>query len=261
AAAIPNAFSTTYVAALTAGSAAADAQNAAVGAALQAAADSGNAKVSAILGTSNHSTLGAVGNATLAAQQFALAWAAANGAADIGPMVVQAANDLVVIIKDLVNNKGATRVVVLNLPDMSLTPDAMTQSAGTQQLILGLVQAFNGALQAGLNATPGVPANGVLLVDAFTNMQGAINDPGHYALAIDPVTHKALRTPVCKEVVPFNIGLDDGSSLLCNANTAGSTVAGDTSHYMFADGVHPTPFYHKLIAQIVNKLMIQAGWL
>jgi phospholipase/lecithinase/hemolysin len=261
AAAIPTAFSTTYVAALTAGSSTADAQNAAVGAALQAAADGGNAKVSAILGTSNHSTLGAVGNASLAANQFALAWAAANGQADIGPMVVQAANDLVAIVKDLVNNKKATRVVVLNLPDMSLTPSAMGESAGTQQLILGLVQAFNGTLQAGLNATPGVPSNGVLFLDYFTDMQRLVNDPGHYALAIDPVTQKALRTPVCKESVPLNIGLSAGSSLMCNANTAGHTVTGDTSHYMFADGVHPTPFAHKLASQFVNKIMIQAGWL
>jgi phospholipase/lecithinase/hemolysin len=30
---------------------------------------------------------------------------------------------------------------------------------------------------------------------------------------------------------------------------------------MFADGVHPTPYSHKLLAQVVNKAMIQAGWL
>ncbi len=261
AAAIPTAFNTAYGAALSGGSSATAAQNAAVGAALQAAADGGNAKVSAILGTSNHSTLGAVGNATLAANQFALAWATANGQTDIGPMVVQAANDLVAIVKDLVNNKKATRIVILNIPDMSLTPDAKTQSAATQQLILGLVQAFNGTLQAGLNVTPGVPSNGVLLVDYFTNMQSLINDPGHYALAIDPVTQKALTTPVCQEVVPLNIGLNNGSSLMCNAGKTGSTIAGDTTHYMFADGVHPTPFAHKLAAQFINKLMIQAGWL
>ena len=261
AAAIPSAFNSAYVAALTAGKSDADAQNAAVGAALQAAADGGNAKVSAVLGTTNHSTLGAVGNATIAAQQFATDWATANGQADTGPMVVQAANDLVAIIKDLVNNKKATRVVVLNLPDMSLTPDAQTQSAGTQQLVLGLVQAFNGTLQAGLNATPGVPSNGVLLVDFFTNMQNNVNDPAHYALAVDPVTKKALRTPVCKEIVTLSIGIDNGSSLMCNAGTAGSTVTGDTSHYMFADGVHPTPYSHKLLGQVVNKIMIQAGWL
>lgn len=166
--------------------------------------------------------------------------AAGAGANAAGLAVVQAATDLVTIINDLVTNKKATRVVVLNLPDMSLTPDAQKQSAGTQQLILGLSKAFNATLQGGLKVTPGVPSKGVLLVDFFTNMQNNVNDPTHYALAQDSVTKKTVLTPVCKEVVPLSIGLDDGSSLLCTANGVSTTDANGRP-YMFADGVHPTP--------------------
>jgi len=66
----------------------------------------------------------------------------------------------------------------------------------------------------------------------------------------------------CNLTAPANalatVGLDDGSSLVCNAS---NLIAGDTSHYMFADKVHPTPYSHKLLSQVVNKSLIQAGWL
>lgn len=256
--AIPTAFSAAYTAALTAGKSAASAQNLGILAAFQAAADAGNIKVSAVLGTTNHATLGNIGNATVAAQQFATTWAGTTGAQLAGAAVVQAADDLAAAVTAMVT-AGANKVVVLNLPDMSLTPSAQSKDAATQGLILGLTQAFNGELQSKLGVTPGVAANGVLLVDFFTNMQNNVNDPTHYALATDPVTHKALLTPVCNEVAPLNIGLDNGSSLVCTKDNI--TTTGDIAHFMFADGVHPTPYSHKLLAQVANKIMIQAGWL
>ena len=48
-----------------------------------------------------------------------------------------------------------------------------------------------------------------------------------------------------------------GSSLTC---TAASTIAGDTSKYLFADDVHLTPFGNQLLAQFVSKNMATAGW-
>jgi phospholipase/lecithinase/hemolysin len=255
--AIPTAFSTAYTAALTAGKSAASAQNLGILAAFQAAADAGSTKVSAVLGTSNHATLGNIGNATVAAQQFATTWAGTTGAQLAGAAVVQAADDLAAAVNTMVTTQGAKRVVVLNLPDMSLTPRAQSKDAATQ--------GFNAELQAKLGVTPGVAANGVLLVDFFTNMQNNVNDPTHYALVagttISPVSKKpmALLTPVCNEVAPLNIGLDNGSSLVCTKNNI--TTTGDIAHFMFADGVHPTPYSHKLLSQVVNKIMIQAGWL
>jgi len=49
-----------------------------------------------------------------------------------------------------------------------------------------------------------------------------------------------------------------GTSLTC---TTPSTVAGDTSHYLFADGVHFTPFEYQFIGELVNKELLLAGWL
>lgn len=253
--AIPTAFSTAYTAAKTAGASATSAQNLGLLAAFQAAADAGSTKVSAVLGTSNHATLGNIGNATVAAQQVATTWAGTTGAQLAGAAVVEAADDLAAEVNTMVTTQGAKRVVVLNLPDMSLTPSAQSKDAATQGLILGLTKKFNGELQAKLGVTLGVPANGVLLVDFFTNMQNNVNDPGHYALT-------NTKDVACNLTAPANAlataGHDDGSSLVCRAS---NLIAGDTSHYMFADKVHPTPYSHKLLSQVVNKIMIQAGWL
>ena len=47
------------------------------------------------------------------------------------------------------------------------------------------------------------------------------------------------------------------SSLICNAT---NLIAGDTSHYAFADSVHPTPYAHQQAAEYAHDLMEDAGW-
>jgi phospholipase/lecithinase/hemolysin len=48
------------------------------------------------------------------------------------------------------------------------------------------------------------------------------------------------------------------NSLACNAS---NTIGGDVSHFMFADGIYPTPFEHSLIAKYVSDQMTLKGWL
>ena len=48
------------------------------------------------------------------------------------------------------------------------------------------------------------------------------------------------------------------SSLVCNKN---NLISGDVSHYMFADGVHPTPFEYALIARYILLQMSGKGWI
>jgi phospholipase/lecithinase/hemolysin len=38
-------------------------------------------------------------------------------------------------------------------------------------------------------------------------------------------------------------------------------ISGDISTYLFADGVHPTPYGYKLMAQEAAKYLVIAGWL
>jgi phospholipase/lecithinase/hemolysin len=125
-----------------------------------------------------------------------------------------------------------------------------TASPTTQPLVLALTQAFNATLQAGLATT-----SEVVFVDAFAENRRQLANPAHYALT-------NVTTVACDLTSPKNIlataGNADGSSLVCNAS---NLVTGDTSHYMFADNVHPTPYGHKLLAQYATKAMVIAGWL
>ncbi|GAB4211880.1 MAG: hypothetical protein Fur007_03120 [Rhodoferax sp.] len=170
------------------------------------------------------------------------AYAAGAGAQKAGAAMVQAATDLVGSVKGLIA-QGAQHVVLINIPDISQTPKGRSVSPAQQALILALTRAFNDALAQGL---AGVPQ--ALVVDAFGENRRQIADPAHYALS--NVIDMACNTNT--QVNPL------GSSLAC---TPRNLNPGDTSRYMFADDVHPTPYEHKLLAQYVTKALVLNGWL
>lgn len=152
--------------------------------------------------------------------------------------------ELAAYVKNLIVGKGAKYVAVVNLPDVSKTPFAYSQSVQTQGLINTMVVAFNTQLESGLAGTPGV-----IVVDAYSDNRNQAANPASYALT--NVTDTA-----CDLTAPSPNAL--GSSLVCNAS---NLIAGDTSHYLFADSVHPTPYGYKLLAQLVTRSMVLAGWL
>jgi outer membrane lipase/esterase len=153
-----------------------------------------------------------------------------------------AAAELSDSVKSMLNN-GAKRIVVTNLPDVSQTPYALgtiTVTAGvadnsTQQLILAMTTAFNEKLKTELSGL-----SGVLFVDVFTENQKQIANKAQFGLT-------NVKDTACQD-----------RSLVCNST---NLIAGDTSRYLFADGVHPTPYGHKLLAQLINKELVLAGWL
>ena len=192
--------------------------------------------------------------AGLAAQTAGATYAATTGATAAVTGMVTAATELAVSVRNMIT-LGATRVVVVNLPDVSQTPYALGTISGsdnsTQQLVLAMTTAFNTTLQAGLAGT-----SGVLFVDAFSENKRQIANPAHYGLT--NVTATACN--LSYGVNPLaSLGKSDGSSLVCNASNLISGV--DTSRYLFADSVHPTPYGQKLLAQYVTKAMVIAGWL
>lgn len=165
----------------------------------------------------------------------------------------QAGAELAAYINTQIVDKGARRVVVLNLPDVSQTPAALALSAGAQTLINTMVTTFNSQLSAGLANT-----TGVLLVDAYTQGRVQTASPAQYG-----VTN--VTTPAC-DLTTLNTILFP-SSLVCSSVGAPSAsipptvIAGDVSHYAYADTVHPTPYAHQLLAQYVVQRMLEAGWL
>jgi outer membrane lipase/esterase len=179
-----------------------------------------------------------------AAGQAAGAKAGADYAAAHGPALVaemaKAGAELAAIVKNQIVGKGANYVVVGNLPDFGSTPASKSNDAATQALINAMVSNFNTQLSGGIGADPKV-----LLIDLYSVSHDQITNPGPYGLT-------NTSTPACGA----NPLAD--SSLGCNAT---NLIAGDVSHYMFADTIHPTPFEGSLIAKIIAEKMIIKGWL
>jgi outer membrane lipase/esterase len=147
-------------------------------------------------------------------------------------------------INNLIVGRGARHVVVLTLPDVSETPLGYRQDPQVRGLIQQMVIAFNTQLVNGLTGT-----QGVLVVDLYTQNRLQVASPVQYG-----VTN--VTTPACDLDLLAQTVFE--SSLVCSTNTL---IAGDTSHYAFADEVHPTPYGYRLIAQFVTDRLLKAGWL
>jgi outer membrane lipase/esterase len=171
-------------------------------------------------------TVAAGGNATAAGQAATVAMGTAGG-------------ELAAYIKSLIVAKGAKRVLVVGIPDVSVTPDALAQPQSSRDQIQFLAFTFNAQLQAGLQGVAEV-----LYVDLYTTIQQWSANPGAFGLS-------NVRTPACNAaLVP--------TSLMC---TAATTISGDVSKYLFADGVHPTPYGYELFSKTAVEALTAKGWL
>ena len=144
------------------------------------------------------------------------------------------------IVKSQIVAKGANYVVVNNLPDLGGAPVGKAQDTSTQALINAMVGAFNAQLKAAIAAEAKV-----LYVDLWSTSHDQIINPAPYGLS-------NTSTPACATNI---LG---GASLVCNGS---NLIAGDVSHFMFADDVQPTPYENTLIAKYVAQQMIIKGWL
>ena len=165
-----------------------------------------------------------------------------------------AATELVGYIQNKILANGATHVVVVNLPDVSLTPYALSQAANAQALVSLLVTTFNNTLAAGLAGLD----NRVMLVDAYTQSRDQYAHPAQYGLT-------NVTTPACdltnsrgQTTTAAQLLAAVPTSLLCTTDT---TLATDVSRYEYADTVHPTPYGYKLLASLVTTRMALNGWL
>lgn len=159
--------------------------------------------------------------------------------------MAQAGAELAALVKTQIVGKGAKRVVVVNLPNVAVTPGTLAAEAaapGAKALTEAVGQAFNGQLAAGL---AGVPE--VMVIDLYGKLTTWTANPAVYGFS-------NATTPACVSTwAPQFLG----SSLTCTTST---TVAGDVSRYMFADTVHPTPYTHRLLADAVEDALKKAGW-
>ena len=180
--------------------------------------------------------------------QLVLVWAGANDVLRAGslpaaaPIVQTAASTLAQVVGQILQG-GATHVVVVNVPNIGLTPKGITSSDGGANLTQ-LSQLFNSDLNAALQAN-GLQGK-VIQIDAYTwadqiiaNFQANGFVVSNTSTACDP-----SKTP-------------DDTALLCSPATY--TTANADQTYIFADDIHPTTRLHSLFAQFVEQQVAASG--
>jgi outer membrane lipase/esterase len=157
--------------------------------------------------------------------------------------VATAASQIVSTVKTQLIGNGANFVTVVGMPDVATTPAGRATTDAGRSVINAAVKAFNDTLTAGLGSE-----SKVLLIDAFTLTHDQATNPGIYGLTNS-------SDPAC-DFTPAKNPL--GNSLGCNAT---NLVAGDVSHYAFADSVHPTPYMGLQAARYISERLIAKGWM
>jgi phospholipase/lecithinase/hemolysin len=122
---------------------------------------------------------------------------------------------------------GAKHILMPNLPDLGLTPDALAAGAAFSGQATALTNAYNGALSftmAALEGSPVLQALGVDLIgyDAAKFLRDTVADPA--ARGFTDVTHTCL-------------------------SGGAAALASGCAGYLFFDGVHPTTAADQLLAR------------
>ena len=193
-----------------------------------------------------------------------------NGPAQAGGAYMKAlAAQFAATIKANALAKGATRVAILNVPDITATPrfklvlgsvaaaQGAAASAQAAALFDAWVQAFNAQLAASFSGD-----SRVTVVDFNESSKDQAQHPAQYELT-------NIVTPACPATGRGSDGLPTYSFPTCTATAlsatpppAGATGGADWwQHYAYADSFHPTPYVHQLMGQLVSRSLSQAGWL
>jgi phospholipase/lecithinase/hemolysin len=163
--------------------------------------------------------------------------------------------------------KGAEKVLVMNVPDIALTPRfsavlagvaAQTspaqaaQAAQVKQVIQTWVNSFNSALASRFtNSTK------VAVLDFNTVFRAQVAAPASYGFTDGTNT-------ACPAVGTDSSGLPTYNFPACTAAALSATANKPSvdwwKTYMFSDGFHPTPLAHAKAADEALKVFTQRGW-
>jgi phospholipase/lecithinase/hemolysin len=180
--------------------------------------------------------------------QLVLVWAGSNDVLRAGalpaaaPIVQTAAAALAQVVTQIVGN-GATHVVLVNVPNVGLSPKGVASPDGGANLTQ-LSQLFNDSLNSALQAA-GVQSK-VIPVDSYTwvNQMVANFQANGFTVSNTSVACDPSKTP-------------RQTALLCSPGTYVSANADQT--YMFADDLHPSTRLHTLFAQFVEQQIAKSG--
>jgi outer membrane lipase/esterase len=158
-------------------------------------------------------------------------------------------------------NRGAQRIVLLNMPAVTNTPrfKLVLQSiaaspagaAGAAQ-VEALVRAWTVAFNTQLNTRLGSNSK-VAIVDFYSEFNTQVSSPAQFQLT-------NVTTPVCP-VTGSSGGLPEYTFFTCTAAALDASGPAGWRNYAFSDGFHPTPAAHQLLAQLVARSIASKGWL
>ena len=171
------------------------------------------------------------------------AYVQANSPAVVAAMGAAGA-ELAGYVKTLIVGKGAKYVVVMNLPDVSQSLEAIAAGKEAQALISSMLTAFNAQLKSGVSDNASV-----LYLDMYAFSRDLIANLGSHGLI-------NVTSPAC-DLSPAKNSL--GFSLICNRS---NLAPGNVDKYLFADNSgHLTPFGYSLVSGYVLTEMAFRRWL
>jgi thermolabile hemolysin len=133
---------------------------------------------------------------------------------DMNSTVVQAVQNTVQAVVTLASH-GARHILVVNLPDLGLTPFGLSLGQSFSAQLSYLTDAYNAGLQQALNALDAAGIRTIRL-DAADLIRDIVADPAAFGLV--------------------------------NVTTEASTSGDDPQSYLFWDQVHPTAAGHQAVA-------------
>lgn len=204
--------------------------------------------------------------------------ALAGGAASTGQIgatyMTSLADKFYASIKASVLDKGASRVVVMNMPDITFTPrfqtvlDGVAAASGggtagataraqSQALFQAWITAFNTELNAKLASN-----DSVVVIDFYKAFQDQIASPAQYGLTNVKVPACPITGVGSDRLPTYSFPTCTAASLSATTPPAGATGGADWwKTYAFSDGFHPTPYGHQLVQQLIAKAISIKGWL
>ncbi|WJF89716.1 SGNH/GDSL hydrolase family protein [Paraburkholderia bonniea] len=174
-----------------------------------------------------------------------------NTAQQVGLAAQQLANSVAQIIQ-----AGATHVVLINLPNLGSTPQAI--ATGAQTTLTGLAGLFNKTLAGTLAALQVDPAK-LIQIDTYTwqdNLLANYQANGFTVSNTDTACNlKAMVAAATAFGAPSPSAF--GTALFCSPQTY--TVQNADQTYIFADSVHPSTKVHAMFAQYVETQIAATG--
>lgn len=166
-------------------------------------------------------------------------------------------------IRTQVLDKGARNVVIINAPDITLTPrfravlGGVSASAGATAAatLQGGIRAWISAYNARLAELKGNDPR-VVIIDFYGTFTQQVNSPASFGLTNSVDT-------ACPVVGRDSSGLPTYDFPKCTdaaLDAQTGKTAGWWKTYIFSDGFHPTPYGHQLMADSVVKAIRTAGW-